>query len=211
MRYIHKTNKDRCKHSGLYDYGDIMYTIRKYKASDKPQLRYICKETASDDNKKNPAVLECIPIIFNDYFTENEPENIFVAADENDTAVGYVICCTDFRLFRKTVLTELSGRIFKIHPPSLLMLFASLCAVTITKKKYRTHLHIDLLPSAQRQGLGTKLIDALCMHLKEKGIRNVSVMTISKKSMGYKFYSKYGFKKVGRISHDRITMTYDIR
>ncbi len=188
-----------------------MYNIRKYIPSDKERLRFICKETTGEENKKNEALLESIPIIFNDYFTENEPDNIFVAVNEENLAVGYVICSTDIELFRKKMLSDYNIRVKKTYLSSLFMHYASVLAVFITKKKYRTHLHIDILPEAQRQGLGTMLIDALCSHLKEKGIKNVSVLTISRKSMGYKFYNKYGFRTVGRISPDRITMTYDIK
>lgn len=188
-----------------------MYSIRKYIPSDKERLRFICKETTGNENKKNAVLLETIPIIFNDYFTEYEPENIFVAVNDENIPVGYVICASDISLFRKMMLSVFRKRVQKMYPSSLFMLFASVIAVFITKKIYRTHLHIDILPEAQRQGLGTRLIDALCLHLKEKGIKNVSVLTISKKSMGYKFYKKYGFRTVGRISKDRITMTYDIK
>ena len=188
-----------------------MYSIRKYKPSDKERLRYICKETTGEENKKNTALLDSIAIIFNDYFTEYEPDNIFVAVNEEDSAVGYVICSTDISLFRKKMLSEFSKRVKNTCPSSLPMLYATVIAVFITPKKYRTHLHIDLLPEAQRQGLGTKLIDNLASHLKANKIANVSVMTISKRSMGYKFYVKYGFRKVYGISPDRITMTLDIK
>ncbi len=188
----------------------IMYRIRKYKESDKDQLRYICKETTSSENKKNHKKLETIPMIFNDYFTENEPDNIFVAVNEKDIPVGYVICCSDYKLFRKKMLNDLQKRVFNTYPGSLLMLWAVLISVSVTKKQYRTHLHIDLLPEAQRQGLGTKLINSLCEHLKNNNIRNVSVITINKNSPGYKFYSKYGFRIIDRYSKSIITMTFDI-
>ncbi len=188
-----------------------MYTVRKYKPSDKERLQYICMETTGEENKKNERRLNSIAIIFNDYFTENEPDGIFVAVGEDDIPVGYVISCKDIKLFRKKMLSVYLKKVIKMYPSSLFMHIASVIAVFITKKRYRTHLHIDILPEAQRQGLGTKLIDALTYHLKKKGIKNVSVLTISRKSMGYKFYQKYGFRKIGGISKDRITMTYDIK
>lgn len=188
-----------------------MYRIRKYTPSDKEKLRFICKETTDEANKKNNALLESIAIIFNDYFTKYEPENIFVAVNDNDIPVGYVICSSSIELFRKKMLSEYAKQVWKIHPSSLPLLFATVIAVYITKKEYRTHLHIDLLPEAQRKGLGTKLIDALCTHLKSEGIKNVSVMTVSKKSMGYKFYCKYGFRIISTVLKNRVTMTYDIK
>ncbi len=188
-----------------------MYSIRKYNPGDKPRLRFICMETTSEENKQKGALLESIPIIFNDYFTENEPENIFVAVDERNIPVGYVICSTDLKRFRKKMLTTYLTRVVKTYSPSVFLHIASVIAVFIAKKRYRVHLHIDLLPEAQRKGLGTKLIDALCEHLKKQGINNVSVMTIDKHSMGYPFYIKYGFRIVGKIPGKRYTMTYYIK
>lgn len=63
--------------------------IRKYIPSDKPKLRYICKQTAEGIFKHSEKTLEAAAIIYNDYFTENESDNIFVLADDNDNAVGY--------------------------------------------------------------------------------------------------------------------------
>ena len=188
-----------------------MYTIRKYKPSDKERLRYICKETTWDDNKKDENLLESIPMIFNDYFTEYEPDNVFVAVNEEDIPVGYVICSTDIPLFREKMLHDIKDRVRKTYPSSILMLLATVIAVCITPKKYRTHLHIDLLPETQRQGVGTRLIDALCALLKEKGVKNVSVLTISTDSMGYNFYKKYGFRTIQKFTPTRISMTYDIK
>ena len=188
-----------------------MYTIRKYKPSDKERLRFICKETTWDDNKTDESKLDSIAVIYNDYFTEYEPENVFVAVNEEDIPVGYVICSSNYALFKDKMLGDIKNRVKKTYAPSLLIFYATLISVMITKKPYRTHLHIDILPEAQRMGLGTKLIDALCCHLKEKSIRNVSVLTIDTGSMGYKFYTKYGFRVFSRLTPSRISMTYDIK
>ena len=188
-----------------------MYTVRKYKPSDKEKLRFICKETTWDGNKSDENKLEAVPMIFNDYFTEYEPHNVFVAVNEDDVPVGYVICSSDYKLFRSKMMSDIRKRVKKTHFPSLFMFYATVIAVGITKKKYRTHLHIDLLPEAQRQGLGTKLINALCQQLKESDIKNVSVLTISTDSMGYKFYTKYGFRTIQKFTPTRISMTYDIK
>ncbi len=188
-----------------------MYRIRRYEEYDKARLQFICRETTGAENKTSEAKLNSIPIIFNDYFTENESHNAFVAVNEANEPVGYVICSTNIRKFRKKMLTKYALRVLKTYPLSLPLHIASVIAVFITKKRYRVHLHIDLLPEAQRKGLGTKLINALCEHLKGQGIKNVSVLTIDKNSMGYPFYKKYGFRIVGKIPGKRYTMTYDIK
>lgn len=193
------------------NYGDKMYRVRKYIPSDKERLRFICKETTWDANKKKENKLESIPMIFNDYFTEYEHENIFVAVNDENIPVGYVICSSNSELFREKMKNDIRHRVRKTYAPSLLMFYATYFAVLLTKKEYRTHLHIDLLPEAQRQGLGTKLIDSLCEHLKKNGIKNVSVLTIDKSSMGYKFYTKYGFRIFKSLTPSRVSMTFDIK
>ena len=187
-----------------------MYNIRKYKASDKESLRYICKETTWDDNKKNVHKLETIPMIFNDYFTSFEPENIFVAVNENDIPVGYVICSSNYALFKEKMKSYIKPMVKKEYPASLLMFWATYFSVVLAKKEFKTHLHIDLLPEAQRKGLGTLLINELTAHLASNNIKNVSVVTINKNSMGYKFYCKYGFRTIQQFSKNIITMTYEI-
>lgn len=44
--------------------------------------------------------------MFNDYFTECEPEYIFVIANEMDEAVGYIICSTNYEKFMKMHKTD---------------------------------------------------------------------------------------------------------
>ena len=84
-----------------------MYTVRKYKPSDRERLRYICKETTWDDNKNDENKLESIPMIFNDYFTEYEPDNIFVAVNKEDIPVGYVICSSNYSLFKEKMMSNI--------------------------------------------------------------------------------------------------------
>lgn len=183
--------------------------IRKYKASDKSDLQYICKETAWDNYKNNDKKLQSVVVMFNDYFTENEPENIFVLADDNDKAVGYVICSSDYDKFVKLNSTEYSKRLLKTCPSQIF--FFKLFLYNLKKIKSRpVHFHIDILPQYQRQGWGTKLLDALCEHLKNNGINHLSGCCINKNSPGYKMYSKYGFKEIYKYTGNIVSISMDL-
>ena len=100
-----------------------MYTIRKYTPADKERLRFICKETTWDDNKTDENKLDSIAVIYNDYFTEYEPENIFVAVNEDDIPVGYVICSSNFKLFKEKMLGDIKNRVKNTYAPSLLIFY----------------------------------------------------------------------------------------
>lgn len=169
--------------------------IRKYKESDKENLRRICIETASDFFKKSEKLKRSVPALYNDYFTENEPDNIFVIDDGFGKAVGYIICTTDVKGFMKKLKKIYIPRAVKGDLGMLPACMGYFGSMLIEGKKNGVHLHIDILPEYQHKGFGTKLIDSLRAHLYESGVPTLSVNTIFRNSGAYKFYIKYGFKE----------------
>lgn len=169
--------------------------IRKYRPDDKDNLRYICRETAGEYFRKSEKLLSAVPVIYSDYFTENEPENIFVIADADDKASGYIICSSDYDGFMKKMHKTYIPKAVKTDIGMLPVCFGYMAAMRRGGRKNSTHLHIDILPEYQHMGLGTELIDTLRNHLREKGIKKLSVNTIDRNESAYKFYMKYGFKE----------------
>lgn len=183
--------------------------IRKYQDSDKQYLRNISKETAWDSYKKNKRKLESVPIMFNDYFTENEPDNIFVLADDHDIPVGYIICSTNYKQFVHLNKTMYIKRLLKVAPSQ--MLFQLFFLNNLKKIKDRAnHFHIDILPAYQGQGWGPKLIATLCAHLKANGENHLSGCSVNKKSIGYKTYIKYGFHDIYNYGHNVVSISIDL-
>ena len=172
--------------------------IRKYKESDKERLRYICRQTAGADFQKSDKRLNAAVIIYNDYFTENEADNIFVLADESDTPVGYILCSTDYEKYKRLNLDIYIKKATKCTLFGTVCVLGSLYAQHIIKDR-PAHLHIDILPDYQHQGWGRKLIDTLCQHLKAQNISYLSVNTISRKSPAYPFYISCGFAEYKAI------------
>lgn len=128
-----------------------------------------------------------------DYYTENEPDNCFIAVNEKDEAVGYILCSEDFdsfyEVFRRDYLS-------KVPPEDKANRFYAEMSTVMHKKykdSYPAHLHIDIMGDYQRMGLGHKLTDALISHLKEKKVKGImlSVSPLNPKGIG--FYEKYGF------------------
>lgn len=169
--------------------------IRKYRQEDKENLRYICRETAGEVFRKRESLLNAVPCLYNDYFTENEPDNIFVIDDGNGKAVGYIICVSDVKGFRKKLSREYIPKAIKADRGMFPACMAYKFSMILEGKKNGVHLHIDILPDYQRTGFGTKLIDTLRNHLYGKGIKTLSVNTIARDSSAYKFYIKYGFRE----------------
>ena len=170
--------------------------IRPYRPEDKEAVKNICRITAHASYKKSPKTLEAAVILYNDYYTETEPENVFVAANENDEAVGYILCSTDEKKFLKETKTTYKKRLAGVCPSKNIEFVLARILTRLLPKKYRAHLHIDILPDYQKMGIGTRLINAERDHLAALGIPYLTVLSIDVGSNGYRFYKKYGFKSV---------------
>lgn len=168
--------------------------IRKYQEKDKKNLQYICIATAkpTEDQKQK----DLLTTLYNDYFTECEQENIFVAVNEADDAIGYILCSTDFKKYKTTMRQVYVPRVWKFNKLKWFITQLELIAESHYSKKYPAFLHIDILDGYQRQGLGHKLMNALVAHLKEKGIGSVMLGVTADNEKGINFYKKYGFKIV---------------
>ncbi|MBQ9229454.1 MAG: GNAT family N-acetyltransferase [Eubacterium sp.] len=184
-----------------------MYHIRKYKPSDRERLRYIAKETAWKSYRKTEKRAEAVAILYNDYFTQYEPENIFVAVNDDDQPVGYVICSSNYRQFVDKTENELLPKAVKVYPPIRLVhigLMQTLKGIKLPER--RVHFHINLLPEAQRQGLGTALLDALRAHLYRNGVAYMAACGVNRYAGSYQFYKKYGFVTYRNLMGGRATL-----
>lgn len=171
-----------------------MYRIRKYVPQDRERLRYIAKQTAWKSYQKSQRKAETVAIMYNDYFTQYESDNIFVAVNEEDIPIGYVICSTDYEQFKEKSNNELLPKAMALYKPIGLVHFMLMRTLKqIKQPERRVHFHIDLLPEAQRQGLGTALLDELCKHLYNNGFEYLSACGVNRFAGSYKFYKKYGF------------------
>lgn len=170
--------------------------IRKYKPEDHDRIDEICIETAREGLKTTPEMVEALTIVFSHYYTEQEPENVFVAVDDEDTAQGYILCADDFGIwseeFQERYLNDSQNL------PARMMGFGSVEALEPYADEYPAHLHIDLMPSIQGQGVGTQLITALVEHLKAKKIRGLILDVAADNERAIRFYKKNGFQ----VLHD---------
>jgi ribosomal protein S18 acetylase RimI-like enzyme len=70
----------------------------------------------------------------------------------------------------------------------------------VDKPLFRTHpahMHIDLLPRAQRRGLGRQLIETLADALRERGIPGLHLGVDARNTGGIAFYDRTGFTVAG--------------
>lgn len=176
-----------------------MVSIRKYEDKDKEMLREICIKT-SKLPVETQEQRKFLTLMYNDYYTEVEGHNCFVAVDENDVAVGYILCAENFarysKIFRKLYLPEIK----KLGKNYYFMAIAEMAGHYIFSKKYPAHLHIDILDVCQGQGVGTRLMNELKNHLTNKNVPALMLSCGGDNTMAVKFYKKNNFKVIKNLA-----------
>ncbi len=175
--------------------------IRPYIDSDKENVRFVCLNsegpcTMTDEEQRFILTTYC------DYYLETEPENCFVAADDANTAIGYVICTQSFNRFYSTFINDYIPRLSDLPERYALSALRSVDLQQKYKAEFPAHLHIDILPPYQRKGLGHLLIDALCTHLQNRSVPGVMLTVGSLNYVGQSFYNKYGFVRLEEYNGD---------
>ena len=170
-----------------------MYQVRKYQAKDKLQVEGICLGSTQEalqvaDGSMQQALLD----VFCHYYIEAEPANCFVAVDEDDQAVGYVLCAKDFSKWKQVFIADYID-------PSTNLITKGMGQGTIQgledfATQYPAHLHIDIAEAHQRKGLGTLLMDTLIAHLKAENVAGLVLCVAADNAMGKSFYNKYGME-----------------
>lgn len=168
-----------------------MIEIREYREEDRKTVEDICRITDSS-NLDDDVLLT----LYCHYYIEKEKENCFVATD-NDRAIGYIISTLNYekwkRDFTSYYLDKASDKVRKsgLDSISFYSPFSSL---------YPSHLHIDILPSYERMGIGHRLMDRLIKSLKEKGSMGLMLGVNPENTKAVSFYKKYGFSQLDNNS-----------
>lgn len=164
--------------------------IRPYEEKDRNRVEEICIET-----DRNHLERELLLTLYCRYYITHEDENCFVAVDDGDNAIGYIISSSDYYCWKKTFIDDM-----KKNSP----LFIQEKGIESTKgyekyaKEYPAHLHIDISSKAQRMGIGHQLMDTLVAHYKGKGIRGLMLGVDPENEKGVNFYKKYGFTSLDK-------------
>lgn len=178
--------------------------IRPYKKSDLPILYEICLKTG--DSGKDATTLYRNTFLLGHFYAAPyavyHPELTFILA-KNDVPVGYIIGTSDSQSFHditeKKWFTPLRQKYLlpKENDDSLDAKIIRLIHQGYIPKpellSYPAHLHIDILPEGQGQGMGRKLVEIFCNKLIEMKVPAVHLEVGKRNTSAIKFYEKIGF------------------
>jgi ribosomal protein S18 acetylase RimI-like enzyme len=184
-----------------------MYAVRAYEEKDRQRVEAIClspkKADTGKTSRKGGILSSMLLTVFCRYYVEQEPHNCFVAVNEKDKVVGYILCAADFQVWEEAFTSQYLKK--SRNPITRAVGKGTIDILNDFHTEYPAHLHIDLAASCQRQGIGTKLMDTLLKHLEENGVRGIMLSVEAKNEKGVHFYQKYGFQELRRSKRE-ITM-----
>jgi ribosomal protein S18 acetylase RimI-like enzyme len=184
-------------------------TIRPYRPTDRDRIAEICVRTAhaGDDARGHFEDPDIFPAIFAAPYAAYDPDLVFVA-DRDGQAIGYVLGAADstafFRFFREQWLPTVADRFPPVEGrPSgrdeelrHLLHHAELMLVPAFAERHPAHLHIDLLPEGQGQGLGRKLMESYLDALRKRGVPGVHLGMSPENTRARAFYDRLGFTEL---------------
>jgi|SRR3989344_5810909 len=211
--------------------------IREYKKEDRESVRRICAETGFVGSPITEVF--CDKELWSDaltsYYTDWEPESIFVLEDFKGRVVGYILGCMDSRmeliylrsLALKFVAKLLSKYFFggydkKSKRFARYLLFHSRTEIPKSPKHY-AHFHINLLDPYRNVKNGSRMMRKFFLHLKDNNIKGVYCQTFDYEgSRTVNFFKKFGMQELDRKKNnmwkgfikgniDLVTLVYEFK
>lgn len=198
-----------------------MTQIRPYRDADRDALYDICVKTADAGGDATGILTD--DRLWGDVFAApyavRHPDLAWVVESADGRTIGYIVATDDTdafeRWFReewwpsKQGLYPLSGAAEPTRQDGIIG-DASRRAPGSEKHaaEYPAHLHIDLLPETQGQGLGRRLIETLFAELKTRGVRGLHLGMNPTNTGAGAFYERLGMH---RLDSGPDTTMYGVR
>lgn len=182
----------------------MSFNIRPYHPSDLTALYRICLKTGNSGTDATGLYKD--PDILGQFYAAPyavlEPELCFIATKE-DIPSGYILGTRDSKNFYQQCEKEWFPVLRKRYPlpaiddespdARIIRLIHQGQVTHDDLVDYPAHLHIDLLPNLQGQGMGRKLIETFAQKLKVMGVAAVHLQVGKKNEGAVKFYKRVGF------------------
>jgi ribosomal protein S18 acetylase RimI-like enzyme len=184
----------------------MTFAIRPYHPSDLYSLYHICLLTS--DNGKDGSHLYGDPEVMGHYYAAPyaviEPELAFVLTHKG-TPCGYTLGARNSVTFRDRCNVEWFPPLRVRYPMPddtdesadagmIRLIHRGFGVNEPVHEIFPAHLHIDLLPVGQGQGMGRRMMDTLLDKMRALGVPGVHLGAAKANQRAVRFYANYGFE-----------------
>ena len=188
--------------------------IRPYEPRDRAALRQICADTADAGRpiERFFPDREVFADLLTNYYTEFEPQSVFVAENSGDI-VGYVTGSVDTKRFLRTMMWRIGPVVFvkaflrgTLWHPQTVRLFRANVGLWLKNgyhtspslDNYPAHLHVNVRDGFRGRQFGERLVGAFCERARAAGVRGVHAGVSAENLRGRQFFEGLGFVELHR-------------
>ncbi|MGM7699757.1 GNAT family N-acetyltransferase [Microbacterium sp. A84] len=183
-----------------------MTSIRPYREDDRPAMFEICVKTADSGGDATGIFSddELWGLLFAVPYVERHPDLAWVVESDDNRVIGYIVATDDTdafeQWFRDEWWPQFAERFPRPEKPETRE--AEMIDGAYTRGpgrnqnvgEYPAHLHIDLLPETQGQGMGRQLIQTLFAELQGRGVTGLHLGMDPANLGAAAFYERLGMQ-----------------
>ena len=182
-------------------------TVRAYRSDDLAAIYDVCVRTADRGDDLTGALADpMLPgHLYAGPYGVLEPKSAFVAEDEEGVG-GYIIGAADTAAFERRLELEWFPELRAKYPEGagagdmdnvfISMIHHPVIRDSAIAEDYPAHLHIDILPRLQGQGLGRRLIELFCDEMQRRGVTGVHFGVNPRNDRALGFYRHIAFDEL---------------
>ena len=175
--------------------------IRPYQKKDFRYVQDICMDTSSNVVADTPLTRATLSALYCDYYMDNQSDYCFVAVDDNDIPVGYVLCSVDRDDYEEKMNEQYLPLVRKLSSSDYFVYVAVLKVTSrYVRQGYLAHLQIHVLDEYKRQGVGSKLIETLEEKLRAMYVEGSYLFCGEKAEEARAFFEKMGYEDIDYLS-----------
>jgi ribosomal protein S18 acetylase RimI-like enzyme len=189
--------------------------VRGYRPADRLAVRRICYQTGYMGDPPTWYWRDKVSFadMWSSYYTDAEPESLFVVEDGGGEVAGYILGCVDstrawdpMRIGTRHALTRLciarpgtARTMWRALGDTLAsqLLRLPLAASEFTDPRWPSHLHINVLPHLRGTGAGRALMEAWLARLRSLGSPGCFASTLAENRRAVAFFEATGFVRHG--------------
>ena len=173
--------------------------IRPLCPGDVPAVEEICLATTAEPLRRTRRRREGTLLLYSRCYTRTERDFCFVAVNEHDRPLGYILCAPELSRFRAAFAVVEGRALLRLGLRYWMQGRGAFALQKPFEAQYPAHLHIDLLPEAQGQGMGSQLMETLLQTLRRAGVPGVFLCVGADNARAVAFYQKHGFTVLRRL------------
>ena len=175
--------------------------IRPYEKKDFRFVQDVCMATSKYSEDVTPSNRAFLCAMYCDYYLDNQPDYCFVAVDDNDTPIGYVLCAVDLDDYAEQMQELYLPLVRKVSSSDYFHFVAeSKIADRYVRHGYTAHLHINVPEEYRDEGLAAELLQTLEKKLTETFVEGAYLICSKKDEAARAFYEKNGYEDIDYLS-----------